>query len=55
MFQMKGQGKTSEKELNETVISNRPDKEFKVIVIRMLTKLRRRIHKHGENFNKEII
>ncbi|VFV26099.1 Hypothetical predicted protein [Lynx pardinus] len=44
IFQMKEQDKTSEKELNETEISNRPDKEFKVMVIKMLTKLRRRIN-----------
>lgn len=30
-----------------------PDKEFKVIVIRMLTKLRERLYEHSKNFNKE--
>jgi len=34
-------------------ISNLPDKEFKVMVINMLTKLRRRMDEHSENFNKE--
>ena len=35
-------------------ISNLPDKEFKVIIIKMLTKLRIRIEEHTENFNKEL-
>ena len=34
-------------------ISNLPDKEFKVMVIEMLTECGRRMHKHSENFNKE--
>ena len=40
---MKDQQKTSEKELNETEISRLSDKEFKVIVIKMLTELGRRM------------
>ena len=35
-------------------ISNLPAKKFKVIIINMLTKLRRRMNEHGENFNKEL-
>ena len=53
MSQMKEQDKTSEKDLNEMEISNPPDKEFKVMVIKMLTELRRRVNKHSENLNKE--
>ena len=41
------------KKCNETQISNLPDKELKVMVIKMLTELRRRIDKYGEKFNKE--
>ena len=33
------QNKTAEKELNKTEISNLPDEEFKVKVIKMLTEL----------------
>ena len=40
---MKDPQKTSEKELNETEISRLSDKEFKVIVIKMLTELGRRM------------
>ena len=34
-------------------ISNLLDKEFKLIIIKMLTKLRGRMHAHNENFNKD--
>ena len=53
MFQTE-QDKTSGKNLSEWEISNLPDKEFKVIGIKMLTELRRRMDEHSENFNKEI-
>lgn len=35
------------------MIINLPIKEFKVKVIKMFTKLRRRMGEHSENFNKE--
>ena len=47
------QDKISEKALNKMEISNLPDKEFKVMVIRMLTELGRRMSEHSESFNKE--
>lgn len=34
-------------------ISNLPDKKFKVMVINLLTELRRRMKEHSENFNKD--
>lgn len=52
-FHMKEQDKASEKDLNE--ISDLPDKEFKLAIIKMLTKVRRKIHEQSENFNKENI
>lgn len=39
---------------NETEMSNLPDKEFQVMVINMLTEVRKRIKDLRENFNKEI-
>ena len=42
MFQIKEQGKTSEKNLNEMMTSDLPDKELRVMVKKMLTELRRR-------------
>ena len=41
MFQMKEQDKTLE-ELSEVEISNLLDKDFKVMIIKMLNELRRR-------------
>lgn len=47
--------KISGKDLNDMVmeISNLPDKELKVIVIKMLAKLGRRMDKHSKNFKKQ--
>lgn len=42
------------KTLNKTVISSLPDKEFKVMIIKMLTKLGKIKDEYSENFNKEI-
>ena len=53
MFQMKKQDKTPEK-LSKMKISNRLDKELKVMIIKMLTEHRRRMDEHSENFNKEL-
>ena len=54
MFQKKQQNKPPEKTPNETEISNLSDKEFKETVIRMLTKLGRRMEEFSENFNKDL-
>ena len=54
IFKMTKQDQTPEKNLNETEISNLPDKVFKVVVIKMLIELKRRMDAHSENFNKEI-
>ena len=53
MFQIKGEDKTSEKELNEIEISNLPNKVFRVKVINMLNKLERTMDGHSEKFNTE--
>ena len=50
MFQIKEKGR---KDLNDTEISNLFDKEFKVMVIKMPTELRR-MDEHSKNFNKKI-
>ena len=41
MFQTKEQDKAQEEELNEMKMSKLPDKEFKVIIIRMFNKFMR--------------
>ena len=50
--QPKQQEKTPENLNDETEISNLPDKEFKVLVLRMLTELGKRIDEHSDNSNK---
>ena len=50
MFQTKEQDKILETDLNETEISNLPDKEFKIMIIKMFTKARRTMHEQSENF-----
>lgn len=45
--------KTPETVLNEIETSALSDKEFKVMVIKMLTELRRRMGGHSEIFNEE--
>ena len=49
---MEEQDKTPGKDPNETEISNLPDKAFKPMVIKMLTKFEKRTEEHSENFNK---
>ena len=53
MFQMKEQDKTSE-ELSKVEICKLPDKEFKVMIIKMLNKPRRRMNEYSEKFNKDL-
>ena len=56
MPQMKEQNKTPQKNTNRMEPRNLLDVEFKTQaqVIRMLNKLRVRVHELSENFNKEI-
>ena len=54
---MKEQDRISEKELNKIEISNLPEKEFKIMIIKMITELERRkgeTDDHSENFSKEL-
>ena len=51
---MKEPDKTSEKAINEIRISDLSYKEFRIMVIKVLTKFLRRMDEHSENVNKEI-
>ena len=53
MSQMKGQDKTSKKQLNEVKIGNLPEKEFRMIV-KMVQDLRKRMEKMQEMFTKDL-
>ena len=42
MYQMKEQDKTSEKELNEVEIGTLPEKEFRIMIVKMIQDLRKK-------------
>ena len=50
---MKEKNRVPEKELNIVEISNPPDAEVKMLVIRILSELRGRVGELSENFNKK--
>ena len=58
MYQMKEQDKTQEKQLNEVEISNLPEKDFRIMIVKMIQDLRKRmeakIEKMQETFNKDL-
>ena len=58
MYQMKEQGKTPEKQLNEVEIGNLPEKEFSIRIVKMIQDLRKgveaKIEKKQEMFNKDL-
>ena len=43
MPQMNGQDKIPEKQINEVEISNRPEKEFRIMIVKMIQDLRKRM------------
>ena len=55
---MKEQYKTPEKQLNEVEIGNLPEKEFRIMIMKMIQDLRKRIQakieKMQEVFNKDL-
>ena len=56
MFQMKEKDKTPEEELSEVEIGNLPEKEFRVMIVKMIKGLGRRMDtqsKKLEVFNKD--
>ena len=58
MYQMKEQDKPPEKQLNEVEIGNLPEKEFRIMIVKMIQDLRKRmeakIEKMQEMFNKNL-
>ena len=42
MYQMKEQDKTPEKQLNEVEIGNLPEKEFRIIIVKMIKDLEKK-------------
>ena len=58
MYQMKEQDKTLEKQLNEGEIDNLPEKEFRIMIVKMIQDLGKwkeaKIEKMQEMFNKDL-
>ena len=58
MLQMKEEDKNPQEQLNEEEIGNLPEKEFRVMVVKMIQNLRKRlgsqIEKIQKMFNKEL-
>lgn len=51
---MKEWEKITARELKETEISNMPDEEFEIMVINILTGLKRRVEDVGRTLNNEV-
>ena len=49
---MKEQDKTPEKQLNEMEISNLPEKEFRIMIVKMIHDLRKRMQRMQEMLAK---
>ena len=58
MSQIKGQTKTPERQLNEVETGNLPEKEFRIMIVKMIKDLRKRmeakLEKMQEMFTKEL-
>ena len=54
MSQMKGQDTTPEKQLNEMDIGNLPEKEFRIMIVKMTQDLQKRMEKMKEVFTKDL-
>ena len=54
MSQMKGQDKTPEKQLNEVQIYNLPEKEFRLMIVKMIQDLWKTMEKMQEMFTKDL-
>ena len=52
MSQMKGQDKTSEKQLNEVNTGNIPEKEFRIMIVKMIQEIGNRMEKMQEMCTK---
>ena len=58
MYQMKEQEKTPEKQVNEVEIGNLPEKEFRIMIVKVIQDLGKtmeaKIEKMQEMFNKDL-
>ena len=54
MSQMKGRDKTLEKQLNEVEMGNLPEKEFRIMIVKMIQYLGKTTEKMQEMFTKKL-
>ena len=63
MYQIKEQDKTTEKQLNEVEVGNLPEKEFRILIVKMMIvkmtqdlrkRMEAKIQKMQEMFNKDL-
>ena len=54
MQQMKEQGKNPPNQTNEEEIGSLPEKEFRVMIVKMIPNLGNRMEKIQETFNKDL-
>ena len=54
MSQMKGKNKTPEKQLNEVEIGNLPEKEFRIMIVKMIHDLGKTMEKVQEMLTKDL-
>ena len=54
MSQMNGQDTTPEKQLNEVETGKLPEKEFRIMTVKMIQDLGKRINKLQEMFTKDL-
>ena len=52
---MKEQGKNTPDQTNEKEIGSLPEKEFRVMIVKMIQNLRNRMEKIQETFNKDLV
>ena len=52
MFQMKKQDKTTEEQLSEVEIGNLPEKEFRIMIVKMIQDLRKRMEAQTKRYKK---
>ena len=54
MLQKKEQSKNLQDQINEDEIGNLPEKEFRVMIVKMIQNLRNRMEKIQETFNRDL-
>ena len=54
MSQMKGRDRTLEKPVNEVEMGNVPEKEFRIMIVKMIQNLGKTMEKMQEMFTKEL-